>query len=254
MGKVDQGVAIPVWNAYFRAGMEQFGNDAEKATDYADKLVRQTQGSGREVDLPQIMAGHGAWGQLKKVFTMFHSYFNGQLGLLVTTGAVSAHEAKTNPTLASAKFAAKFLAIVAIPTILTELLMHGIDDKDRDPEYFAKHWFKIFAMYGAAMFPLIRDLAGGVASYYSPDTKHNAGVKLSPVESTAESAIKTPKSLYDIMTDHGDDTDAKNAIMGTSFVLGLPGKLISDAVMGTKAWIEGKTGPQGVVLGPPPKR
>lgn len=252
MGIVDRGVTVPVWNAAFTDGMHKFGNDNAKAVDYADHIVRQTQGSGREVDLAQIMAGHGAWGQLKKVFTMFYSYFNGQLGLLVTVGAVDKHEAKTNPALATAKFTAQFIAIVALPAILSDVLMHGLGDDD-DPEEQAKHWAKVFARYGAAMFPLLRDLVGGLISVYAPDSTYHAGFKLSPIESAVESAIKAPGAIYDIFTGEGTDSDTRTAIMGTSVVFGLPGKLISDTVRGTNAWLAGDAGPQAVVLGPPPK-
>jgi hypothetical protein len=252
MGYVDRGVVVPVWTAAFTKGMQKFGNDNARATDYADHIVRQTQGSGRDVDLAQIMAGHGAWGQLKKVFTMFHSYFNGQLGLLVTVGAVAKHEAKTNPVLASAKFTARFISIVVIPAVLTELLMHGVGDGD-DPEEEAKRWAKVFLRYGAGMFPLVRDVVAGAMSVYAPDGTYHAGFKLSPIESAVESAIKAPGAIYDIVTGEGTDSDTRTAIMGTSVVFGLPGKLISDTVRGTNAWLAGDAGPQAVVLGPSPK-
>lgn len=252
MGLVDRGVTVPVWAAAFTDGMQQHGNDHAKATDYADHIVRQTQGSGRDVDLAQIMAGHGAWGQLKKVFTMFHSYFNAQLGLLVTLGAVAKHDAKTNPVLASAKFTGQFMAVVALPAVLTELLMHGLGDDD-DPEEQAKRWAKVFIRYGAGMFPLLRDVVAGFMSTYAPDSTYHAGFKLSPIESAAETAIKAPGAVYDIFTGAGTDSDIRTAIMGTGVMLGLPGKLISDTVRGTNAWLAGEAGPQAVVLGPPPK-
>lgn len=251
MRLVDRGVSVPVWTAAFSEGMQKFGNDNARATDYADHIVRQTQGSGRDVDLARIMAGHGAWGQLKKVFTMFHSYFNAQLGLLVTLGAVAKHDAKTNPVLASAKFTGQFMAVVALPAVLTELLMHGLGDDD--PEEQAKRRAKVFVRYGAGMFPLVRDVVAGVMSVYAPDSTYHAGFKLSPIESAVETAIKAPGAIYDIFTGEGMDSDTRTAIMGTSVVLGLPGKLISDTVRGTNAWLAGDAGPQAVVLGPPPK-
>ena len=41
------------------------------------------------------------------------------------------------------------------------------------------------------------------------------------------------------MQGEGDQRDTKNAIMGLSYLVGLPGKLISDMVTGTQAWLEG---------------
>ncbi len=253
MGIVDRGVAVPVWNAAFTDGMQKFENDNIRATDYADHIVRQTQGSGRDVDLAQIMAGHGAWGHLKKVFTMFQSYFNAQLGLLVTAGAISKHEAKTNPVLASAKFSGQFVAIIALPVILTDLLMNGLPGDDDDPEKETERWAKAFLRYGAAMFPLVRDVTAGAMSVYAPDGRYNSGFKLSPIESAVETAIKAPGSIYDIFSGEGTDSDTRTAIMGTSVAFHLPGKLISDTVRGTNAWLSGEAGPQAVILGPPRK-
>lgn len=252
MSAVDRAVAVPVWSAAFADGMQKFDNDNIKATDYADHFVRQTQGSGRDVDLSQIMAGHGAWGQLKKVFTMFQSYFNAQLGLLVTVGAISKHEAKTNPALATAKFTAQFIAIVVVSTVLTELLMHGPGDDD-EPEEMAKHWGRVFLRYGASMFPLVRDVVATGLAVYMPDGRYNAGFRLSPIESAGETAIKVPGALYDIFTGEGTDSDTRTAIMGVSVMSRMPGKLISDTVRGTNAWLSGEAGPQAVILGPPPK-
>lgn len=249
MSTVDRMVAVPVWNASFKEGMQKFGNDQSKATDYADKIVRQTQGSGRDVDLSRIQAGHGAWGQLKKVFTMFYSYFNGQLGLLVTSGAIAKREAQTNAPLAVAKFTGRVMAIVVMPAVLTEWLMHGFDNGDDDPE----KWAKILGMYMISMFPIIRDIAQGAAALYSPDAKYNSAFKMSPIESSVNTLIQVPKSVNDIWTGEGNAYDTKTAIMGTSFVLGLPGKLISDTINGTDAWLSGEAGPQSVILGPPPK-
>lgn len=132
MGFVDKGVSVPVWNAAFKQGMGKFANDTAKSVEYADHIVRQTQGSGRDVDLAQIMSGHGGWGILKRAFTMFYSYFNGQLGLLVKHGVISRIEARTNPQRAVAHFAAKLIAVMMVPTILTEMLMHGVVQDDED--------------------------------------------------------------------------------------------------------------------------
>ena len=45
----------------------------------------------------------------------------------------------------------------------------------------------------------------------------------------------------------------KNIIMAVGYAAGLPGKLISDTALGTKAYLEGEAGPQAVLVGPPRK-
>lgn len=249
MGLVDRGVSVPLWNAAFKDGMAQFGNDTAKAVDYADHIVRQTQGSGRDVDLPKIMSGHGGYGQLKRLFTMFYSYFNSQLQMLVRAGAIAKREANGNPGLAIAKFTVQFVMIAVLPAILTEMMMgNGGDDEDEDK--LAKRYARALAMYGAGMFPIVRDISSYTWSVFDKDT-YNYGYKISPVQSAGEGVVKGISSLADITAGEGDIVDTKNVIMGTSFAFGLPGKLISDFVAGANAWMNGDAGPEALLFGAP---
>ncbi|CAB3624721.1 GNAT family N-acetyltransferase [Achromobacter pestifer] len=249
MGMVDRGVSVPVWNAAFKDGMAQFDNDNAKAADYADHIVRQTQGSGRDVDLPKIMSGHGGYGQLKRLFTMFYSYFNSQLQMLVRAGAIAKREASTNPGAAVGKFTLQFVMIAVLPAVLTEMMMgHGGDDEDEDK--LAKRYARALAMYGAGMFPIVRDISSYTWSVFDTDT-YNFGYKISPVQSAGEGVVKGIQSLADIVAGEGDIVDTKNAIMGTSFAFGLPGKLISDFVVGANAWMSGDAGPEALLFGAP---
>ncbi|OZI23754.1 hypothetical protein CAL26_10005 [Bordetella genomosp. 9] len=248
MGFVDRGVAIPVWNAAFKDGMGKFDNDTARAVDYADHIVRQTQGSGREVDLPRIMSGHGGYGQLKRVFTMFYSYFSGQLQQLVRAGAIAKQEAATRPGVAVARFTANVLALVIVPAILTEITGGGSGDDDDDE--LGKRFARAITMYGAGMFPIIRDLASFTWASFDSDM-HNYGYKLSPVQSAGEGIVKGAKSVAKIFEGDAETYDVKNAIMGAGYLTGLPGKLISDVVTGFNAWLHGDAGPQAILLGAP---
>jgi hypothetical protein len=251
MSAVDKGTSVPVWNAAFAEGMKKFENDTSKAVDYADHTVRQSQGSGRELDVAQIMSGHGGYGQLKKVFTMFYSYFNSQLGMLVRSGVITAHAAKTNPKLAVARFTKDFMVIVVLPAVLTAMIFKK-DDPDEDPEKWLSKYSRAIVAYGLAMVPLLRDVGTFTWAQFDSDVK-NYGLKLTPVQSAFEGVGKGIKSMYDAATGEGDDKDMKNIIMGTSFAVGLPGKQISDTTLGTKAFLEGEAGPEAAIFGPPKK-
>jgi hypothetical protein len=249
MGLVDKGTSVPVWNAAFYEGMAQFGNDKAKAVSFADHTVRQTMGSGREIDIAQIMGGHGGWGQLKRTFTMFQAYFNGQLGQLVRSGAINKQLAKTNPALATARFTRDFMLIYVIPMMLTKMLLAP---PDKDPEEWARNYTRAFAQYGMAMIPLWGSMMNSLWAALDP-TAHNYGYKITPVESGVEGIIKGTKSAVDIATGEGDDKDLKNIIMGTSFAVGLPGNLVADRVLGTKAWLNDEAGPSAIIQGLPRK-
>ena len=252
MGVIDKGVTVPVWNAALKQGVERFGGDTARAIEYADHIVRQTQGSGREVDLPAIMAGHGGWGQLKGAFTMFYSYFNGQLNLLVKHGAIARREAQTNPALAVAKFTAKFIAIVVVPTILTEWLMNDIRQPGENDEHWWMRMAGAFVRYGAGFFPIVRDLVPPIWTKLTGEG-HYYGVKVSPLDSAASGIVEGAASAKDFATGKADEKDTKHLIMATGYGLGLPGKLVADTVDGTRAWMRGEAGPEAVVLGPPKK-
>lgn len=252
MGFIDKGVSVPVWNAAFKQGMERFENDTAKSVDYADHVVRQSQGSGRDVDLAAIMSGHGGWGQLKKAFTMFYSYFNGQLNLLTKHAVVAHLEAKDDPAVAAGKMAAKFIAIVAVPTVLTELLMHGYTQDDETDEERRLRFAGAFVKYGAGFFPFVRDIVPGIWAQATGD--HFITPKISAIDSALEGVVKAGKSAADYVKGEADERDTKNLIMGVGYLVGAPGKLISDAIEGTRQWLNGEAGPQAILLGPPPKR
>jgi hypothetical protein len=247
MGMTDRAVTVPIWNASFAEGMKRYKNDPKQAVEYADHIVRQTQGSGRDVDLPKIMSGHGGYGQLKKVFTMFQSYSNAQLGQLIRAKAISAKEAKENRTMAVSKFTARFMLLMVIPTALSTI--GGREDDDLDDEDWFKKLVYSMVMYGAAMIPIVRDLSAYAWSLFDKDIA-NYGLKISPVQSAGEGLGKGAVSLVDIVSGEGDKKDTKNLIMGISYAVGLPGKQISDTVLGAEAFLQGEAGPEAVVFGP----
>lgn len=252
MGLIDKGVSVPVWNAAFKEGMAKFNSDVDKSMQFADHTVRQTQGSGREVDLPQLLAGRGGYGQLKRVFTMFHSYFNGQLNLLVKHGVISKIEARDNPQQAVLNFTGKFIAIMAVPTVLTEMLMNGAVQEDETPGHLAGRYAGAFVRYGAGFFPIVRDMVPAIWTTLTGEG-HYYGVKASPINSAYEGVVKGVGSVRDVAVGEGDKKDAKNIIMATGYTFGLPGKLVADTTAGTQAWLEGSSGPEAILLGPPRK-
>lgn len=251
LGWVDRAVSIPTWNAAFKDGMDKFANDRKQAVDYADHVVRQTQGSGRDVDVAKIMAGHGGMGQLKKIFTMFYSYFNAQLGMLVRSGAINKQLAKTNPALAVAQFTRDFILVFAIPAILTKMVFFGNAEDDFEEDEWLQKYMLAMVSYGMAMIPLVRDVGSYAVSELTGLTT-NYGLKVSPVESAAVGVVKGLGAVGDIVKGEGTDKDTKDVIMGVSYAAGLPGALVSKTVMGTKALIEGEAEPKAIIYGPPP--
>lgn len=248
MGLVDAGVSIPVWNAAFEQRMAETGNDTDASVKFADAVIQTTMGSGRDVDQSAMVSGKGAMNAFKQMFLMFFNYFQAQGQRLVVAGAISKQEWNSgNRANAVANFTVKYMFIVALPAIITEFLFGWGDDDD---EEYMKRAIESIVFFQTAMVPLVRDVARPIWNQFDEDVK-SFGYKMSPVESAIQMAIQTPGSVMDLMEGNGDDKDIKRAIMGVSFVTAMPGKLISDVTLGTKAFMEGDAGPQAIIVGPP---
>lgn len=232
MGQVDKRVSVSVWNTAFSDGMEKFKNDVTKSVAYADHITRQTQGSGRDFDLSRIASR----GPLNQLFTMFYSYFNAQLAMLVRAGAVNKKLAKTRPALAAALFTKSFLLIFAVPAVLTRMIFAGNQPEDED--WVHKYGIAMLK-YGMGMVPVFRDVGNYALSKIDPSVP-DYGMKISPVQSALEGVVKAPIALADIASGEGTDQDTKDALMGVSYAVGLPGNLIKNTVTGIDAWLEGE--------------
>jgi hypothetical protein len=248
MGLVDVGVSFPVWNAAFEQNMTETKNDVEASVKFADAVIQTTMGSGRDVDQSTLISGKGATNAFKQLFLMFFNYFQAQGQRLVVAGAISKQQWNSgNRANAVANFAVKYVFIVALPAIMTEFLFGWGDDDDDE---YMKRSIESVVFFQTAMVPLVRDVARPVWNQFDEDVR-SFGYKMSPVESAIQMAIQTPGSIQDLWEGSGDDRDIKRVIMGAGFLTGMPGKLISDVTLGTKAYMEGEAGPQAIVVGPP---
>jgi hypothetical protein len=248
MGLVDVGVSFPVWNAAFEQHMAETKNDVEASVKFADAVIQTTMGSGRDVDQSTLISGKGATNAFKQLFLMFFNYFQAQGQRLVVAGAISKQQWNSgNRANAVANFAVKYVFIVALPAIMTEFLFGWGDDDDDE---YMKRSIESVVFFQTAMVPLVRDVARPVWNQFDEDVR-SFGYKMSPVESAIQMAIQTPGSIQDLWEGSGDDRDIKRVIMGAGFLTGMPGKLISDVTLGTKAYMEGEAGPQAIVVGPP---
>ncbi len=246
---VDKGTSSPTWLAAYEEAMKRHANDEAQAVQYADHIVRQTHGSGRIVDLANIQSGHGGWGQLKKAFTMFYGYFGAQLGMLVRSGKINAQAAKAGDPYAVARLAADFTLIVVMPAVLAEIAS-GRCDKADDAAGWGKCIGRSVAMYASGFVPIWRDFASFTWSLFDKDV-HNFGFRITPLESFFEGLGKGIKSTADVAAGEGDQTDAKNIILGVSYLLGLPGYQVWRTISGIEAVADDDAGMQAVLLGPP---
>lgn len=235
---IDKLISAAVWNAAYALGNKDHSNDKNQAVAYADHLVRQTLGSGRKLDAAQIMRGTGAAGEIKAALTMFGGYFNAQLGLLVRHQALNKRLVNGNPVLASLLFAKNFALYVALPASLVALMFPKPEGDDDEEEDTAKQMAIATARYGTAMIPVVGRFGSSLIDYYVEDSPYRA-FQLSPIESAAQSVVKTPDALASVLSGEGTTQDEKNAIMGLGYTFRLPGRLMANTWTAVKDINEG---------------
>ena len=163
------GVDIPTWQAGYEEGIEKYDGNHEKSVQYADALVRQTQGSGQIKDLYKKQRGT----ELEKsVYSMFGTFMVGvlypklrELGLDVRKG----HVVRSIITL---------MPLVVIPAMLEGLMADPPEDDDEFAEWLALKSL----LYGSGGVPLVGGATQALVGAYD--------FALSPVESSINKTIK----------------------------------------------------------------
>jgi hypothetical protein len=133
IGLMDMGASLPSWNGAYRKAMEgqveglTKGNEFH-AIDYADKVVRQTQGVGSPKDLALVQRGPEAY----RLFTMFYSYWN----VLYNQFAKTTHQYQLDRATGSqirskATFIASMSMLWFVPAVMQELVTGQKDELTR---------------------------------------------------------------------------------------------------------------------------
>ncbi|KKL76379.1 hypothetical protein LCGC14_2045480, partial [marine sediment metagenome] len=160
IGFMDMGVALPTWLGAYQKVMDgdvegvEAGNE-HLAIDFADGMVRRSQGSGSPKDLAQIQTGH----PLMKLFTLFYSYFGNLYNLFQRLGKMT-KSVKDVPAFASAMITLWFL-----PAILAELIAGRGPDDDEDWDEWFKRTAYIWGLYPLSSVIGIRDVANAMGPY-----------------------------------------------------------------------------------------
>lgn len=244
MAWVDRAVSVPVWQAAYREGSAK-GVDA---VEYADHIVRQTQGGGRLIDRAPIMRG----GALQQLFTMFYSYFNGQLNLVARDAALAKREvAQGEVSKAAARLAASAIFVWILPAVVSELTRQAPDDEDDEDKL--KRVVRATILYPTAMIPLLRDFAPFVYDKIAGNRAFDP--RLTPVQGFVSTLSRAATAAGDIGSDDFDEKDFKALMMGVGFTFNLPAILFTDVVLGTKALLDGETGDiRAPLIGTAPSR
>lgn len=244
---MDRMVTVPGWIAAYEKGMADSNNNEELAVQYADRVIRQTQGSGRPIDIPSIAGGVGPGGEFKKAITIYYNFFSAQLGGMVRSQRLAADDwGKGRRTKAAMGLTVSTMSIIVIPAIL-EAIARGKCGEDPDAADYATCGFRESVFFASGMFPLLRDLVPYTWGTIDPEVPAY-GVRLSPIESSMESIGKLPKSVVDSIMGEGDAVDVRNIARGTGALFGLPGFQTGRTIDGYQMFMDGETDNPMVML------
>lgn len=237
---MDLTVTIPTWMGAYNKWLSENRGDEQGAIYYADKVVRQSAGSGGAKDLAAVQRGP-AW---QKLTTMFYSYFSRMYNRQRDIGH-SYQSAKDLPMVL-----ARSWWLLVVPPLMGALLTGKGPGDDDDWGLWALKNVTVNLFGGI---PIVRDAANGIQSGF--------GYQFTP----AARAIKTlGQAGADVASAVGlRDADVsgqwlKHATETAGYVFGLPLGQVGTTVQYLWDVMDGDQRPDGVLdflrgatLGPP---
>lgn len=201
----DLSVSIPTWLGAYRKGLADGFDDAD-AIAYADKMVRDTQGSGGSKDLSSFQNGSETWKIMGMFYNILNVFYNAQQGIVEDAR-------KPNKSFSDyADIAWQVSMLMIVSPIMVALLSGQGPDDDEDKLYWAMRQAGFGAFSGI---PIVRDLMGTLSREMGG--KPSAGFKMSPVAGPLEGSIHLVKDLTKVVS--GDEM-SKNFFKNTFNVVG----------------------------------
>lgn len=206
MGMVQMGVDLPTWWGAYAKGVKDFAGDEAKAAQYADSIVRMSQGSGSTKDLARVQRGS----ELLRLFTMFYSYFNTfyQLG-----ARRIAHLRDHHSPADIFRAANTALLLWFMPAVFGELLA-GRGPGDDDDKW---KWASIqILQYPFQTVVGVRDLASGIFGEF--------GYQITPAQSAPGAFVKWFTSVKKALEKEDPALLAKPTAEALGYAFSLPMK------------------------------
>lgn len=202
MGVFQMGVDLPTWWGAYAKGLQDYSGNEIKAAQYADSMVRMSQGSGSTKDLSRVQRGS----DLARLATMFYSYFNTFYNLAARRFSDLKRDHSPAAIFRAANTA---LLIWFIPAVLSELVAGrgpgSGDDEDEDVLTWAG--MNILQYPWQAVVGL-RDIANGVFGEFD--------YQITPAQAAPKSFVKWADSVRKAL----EEEDAGKLIKPTAEALG----------------------------------
>ena len=213
IGYMDLAVSLPTWMGAYRKAMDGAIDNAAKgdekaAIDYADQMVRETQGAGNAKDLALVQRGAESF----RIFTMFFSYFS----LLGNQFQKTFTQFRIDRNLP--KFVASMALLWFIPAVMQDLMLGRGPGPDADDDEWKKWLAANELSYPFQSIILVRDIVNGMGKYgYEPSAAFNM----------YDSLAKTGTLGAKLVTGEKDEitrTDVKGLANTAGYVFHLPSR------------------------------
>lgn len=208
VGALDMAIALPTWMGGYHKAVEKLGMTHDDAVQYADKVVRTTQGSGAAYAQPRVLTG----GDIFKLMTMFQSYAN------VTYNRVLRHVDNVGRKgLASLPAAtAGMLNLLVGPALLEQVMKRNFPTQENEPGDNAKKALQIIALQGVGYVPYAGNMLRALIT--------NQDLRMTPFEGTVKQLTYLGKDI----SKEQADVNTINSVLGvTSLFTKIPASQLS---------------------------
>tara|TARA_R110000803_G_scaffold4054_9_gene13939 strand:- start:9993 stop:12485 length:2493 start_codon:yes stop_codon:yes gene_type:complete len=199
-------VDLPTWHAAYATALEESNGDTVHASQAADWVVENIQGSGATKDMAKLFRRQNAG---IKLMTMFMTFFSALFNTMRLSGAGF----RTN-RYSIFDMATRFFFMIAVP-VAFEMIMRDEIDPD-EPEEALIAYGKKAILFPLAAVPLLRDASSAVLSPF--------GFQLSPLSGSLERGFQGLTGLTNAVASGEDITlsQAANSMALAGIVFRVP--------------------------------
>jgi hypothetical protein len=199
-------VDLPTWHAAYATALEESNGDTVHASQAADWVVENIQGSGATKDMAKLFRRQNAG---IKLMTMFMTFFSALFNTMRLSGAGFRSNRYSIFDMAS-----RFFFMIAVPVAFEMIMRDEIDPEE--PEEALIAYGKKLTLFPLAAVPLLRDASSAVLSPF--------GFQLSPLSGSLERGFQGLTGLTNAVASGEDITlsQAANSMALAGIVFRVP--------------------------------
>jgi hypothetical protein len=214
IGYMDRLVTVATWHGAYDKSLSE-GASHDDAVFFADKMVRQSQGSGAAKDMARVQRGTGKMGEALKLATMFYSYSSAFYQRQLAFGIDARDAVRERDLEAVPDLAARFLWLNIVPALASALLAGNWPDDDEDEGAWVIGQLLKAQFQGI---PIARDIAGALESGF--------GYSFTPAEGFGRSVVSLSRDVGRVAEGEETKRMTRNFLETVGYATGkVPGQL-----------------------------